>query len=104
MNCNTCGGFIDKDAAFCLECGTRIEEMKPNQESESPNNHSMICPICGNQNQPKESFKCPGCQDNFLCLSHRVKNSRYDPDIAVYVSEYYCTRCWKALGFTTFTE
>ena len=59
--CPKCGSMLPPNAKFCLECGTRIEQVSPNE---------MICPRCGKKT-PKGKFcmecgqplvnKCPNC-------------------------------------------
>lgn len=59
--CPNCGKELPENAKFCLECGTKIEQLAPNE---------MICPSCGKKT-PKGKFcmecgaplakKCPNC-------------------------------------------
>ncbi|MDE6232344.1 MAG: zinc ribbon domain-containing protein, partial [Lachnospiraceae bacterium] len=59
--CPKCGNILPPNAKFCLECGTKIEQMSSNE---------MICPHCGKKT-PKGKFcmecgqslanKCPNC-------------------------------------------
>lgn len=59
--CPKCGNIVPANAKFCLECGTKIENLDENE---------MICPSCG-MKTPKGKFcmecgqplvsKCPNC-------------------------------------------
>lgn len=61
MLCPTCGNELPVNAKFCLECGSKIEQLAENE---------MICPACG-QKTPKGKFcmecgqplvkRCPNC-------------------------------------------
>lgn len=61
IECPNCGNKLPSGAKFCLECGTKIELLDPNE---------MICPSCG-EKTPKGKFcmkcgtplvnKCPNC-------------------------------------------
>ena len=76
--CPKCGSILLPNAKFCLECGTKIEQVAPNE---------MICPHCGNKT-PKGKFcmecgqplinKCPNCgteipQGGKFCLECGTK-------------------------------
>ena len=50
ISCPNCGNSLPKNAKFCLECGTKIEKIEPNEQ---------ICPSCGNKT-PKGKF-CLEC-------------------------------------------
>ncbi len=50
-NCPNCGQVVRADAAFCLNCGTKLERM------ETP---SRFCPDCGRPILPGTIF-CAGC-------------------------------------------
>ena len=59
--CPNCGNILPENAKFCMECGTKIEDINDNE---------MICPSCGKKT-PKGKFcmecghplirKCPSC-------------------------------------------
>lgn len=59
--CPKCGNELPANAKFCLECGTKIEQLAENE---------MICPVCGKKT-PKGKFcmecgsplanRCPSC-------------------------------------------
>lgn len=59
--CPNCGNELPANAKFCLECGTKIEQLAENE---------MICPACGKKT-PKGKFcmecgqplinRCPNC-------------------------------------------
>jgi hypothetical protein len=100
MNCSICGGHRVKNVEICPECGTPVDREQP----ASPVPSSAACPQCGKENPVRETFQCPGCRQNFLCLDHRIKNSKFDPDSGGFISEYYCTSCWKQLGFALISE
>lgn len=61
QKCPNCGNELPTNAKFCLECGTKIETLAPDE---------MICPACGKKT-PKGKFcmecgaslvnKCPNC-------------------------------------------
>lgn len=61
VQCPNCGNKLPSGAKFCLECGTKIEQLADNE---------MICPVCGKKT-PKGKFcmecgamlvkKCPNC-------------------------------------------
>ena len=61
IKCPKCGNMLPPNAKFCLECGTKIEQVSPNE---------MICPHCGKKT-PKGKFcmecgqplanRCPNC-------------------------------------------
>ena len=76
--CPHCGNELPTNAKFCLECGTKIEQLAENE---------MICPSCG-QKTPKNKFcikcgqhlvnSCPKCgaevpQDGKFCLECGTK-------------------------------
>lgn len=76
--CPNCGNELPANAKFCLECGTKIEQIAPNE---------MICPACGKKT-PKGKFciecgaplanKCPNCgaevpQGGKFCLECGTK-------------------------------
>lgn len=48
--CPNCGNELPASAKFCLECGTKIEALEPDE---------MICPACGKKT-PKGKF-CMEC-------------------------------------------
>lgn len=50
IKCPKCGNALPANAKFCLECGTKIEELASNE---------MICPACGKKT-PKGKF-CMEC-------------------------------------------
>lgn len=56
IKCPTCGNTLPKAAKFCLECGTKIEQLAENE---------VICPKCGKKT-PKGKF-CMECGQQ---LSH----------------------------------
>lgn len=61
VKCPKCGNMLPPNAKFCLECGTKIEQVSADE---------MICPHCGKKT-PKGKFcmecgqslinKCPNC-------------------------------------------
>lgn len=61
IKCPKCGNELPENAKFCLECGTKIEQLADNE---------MICPACGKKT-PKGKFcmecghplirRCPTC-------------------------------------------
>lgn len=61
IKCPKCGNELPENAKFCLECGTKIEQIADNE---------MICPACGKKT-PKGKFcmecghplirRCPTC-------------------------------------------
>jgi len=76
--CPKCGNQLPANAKFCLECGTKIEQLAENE---------MICPACGKKT-PKGKFciecghplvnKCPNCgaevpQGGKFCLECGTK-------------------------------
>lgn len=78
MECPNCGHILPANAKFCLECGTKIEQLAPNE---------MICPHCGKKT-PKGKFciecgqplanRCPNCgaevpQGGKFCLECGTK-------------------------------
>ena len=78
ITCAKCGNELPANAKFCLECGTKVEQLS---ESE------MICPACGKKT-PKGKFcmecgnplvnKCPNCgaeipQGGKFCLECGTK-------------------------------
>ena len=64
--CPNCGNILPPNAKFCLECGTKIEQITQNE---------IICPACGNKT-PKGKFciecgqplinRCPNCGTEIL--------------------------------------
>ena len=48
--CPNCGNVLPANAKFCLECGTKIEQLAANE---------MICPACGKKT-PRGKF-CMEC-------------------------------------------
>lgn len=42
----------------------------------------VICPICGRHNDVKDTFKCPVCGKDHLCLSHQSKDTYCCPSCA----------------------
>ena len=78
--CPKCGNELPANAKFCLECGTKIEQLAENE---------MICPACGKKT-PKGKFcmecgqplanRCPNCgaevpQGGKFCLECGTKLS-----------------------------
>lgn len=78
VDCPQCGNKLPAGAKFCLECGTKIEVLDPNE---------IICPSCG-EKTPKGKFcmkcgtslvnKCPNCgsevpQGGKFCLECGTK-------------------------------
>ena len=63
-----------------------------------------FCPLCNKANKITDTFKCPSCETEYLCLEHRVKRSIRDPETKKFVTEYYCSMCWKQDGFTSFSD
>lgn len=76
--CPKCGNDLPANAKFCLNCGTKIEQLA---------DHEMICPCCGKKT-PKGKFciecgqplanKCPNCgaevpQGGKFCLECGTK-------------------------------
>lgn len=76
--CPKCGNILPPNAKFCLECGTKVEQVSSNE---------MICPHCGKKT-PKGKFcmecgqslinKCPNCgaeipQGGKFCLECGTK-------------------------------
>lgn len=76
--CPKCGNKLPSNAKFCLECGTKIEQLDSNE---------MICPSCGKKT-PKGKFcmecgqplanRCPSCgaevpQGGKFCLECGTK-------------------------------
>ena len=78
IKCPKCGNHLPDNAKFCLECGTKIEQLAENE---------MICPACGKRT-PKGKFcmecgqpltnRCPNCgaevpQGGKFCLECGAK-------------------------------
>ena len=78
IKCPKCGNELPVNAKFCLECGTKIEQLTENE---------MICPACGKKT-PKGKFcmecgqpltnRCPNCgaevpQGGKFCLECGTK-------------------------------
>ena len=78
VKCPNCGNMLPANAKFCLECGTKIEQLAENE---------MICPACGKKT-PKGKFciecgtplanRCPNCgaevpQGGKFCLECGTK-------------------------------
>ena len=78
IKCPNCGNILPPNAKFCLECGTKIEQISSNE---------MICPHCGKKT-PKGKFcmecgqpltnRCPNCgaevpQGGKFCLECGTK-------------------------------
>ena len=53
MFCKNCGNEIENDAAFCPQCGYRLKEHTPQQES-------PVCPVCHHPIKPGAAF-CTSC-------------------------------------------
>ena len=60
VTCPGCGAQIPEGAKFCLECGTKIEQLAPNE---------MICPSCG-----KKTMKGKFCMSCGAALVSRCPN------------------------------
>ena len=78
IKCPKCGNILPPNAKFCLECGTKIEQLSDNE---------MICPHCGKKT-PKGKYcmecgqplsnRCPNCgaeipQGGKFCLECGTK-------------------------------
>ena len=78
ITCPKCGNELPANAKFCLECGSKIEQLADNE---------MICPACGKKT-PKGKFcmecgqplanRCPNCgvevpQGGKFCLECGTK-------------------------------
>ena len=92
MKCSNCGFELSKDAKFCIECGTKVEEKKDviyceNCGSEM-NSDSLFCPECGTKvgstvveekkEVKKNIAKCPKCDaelenDSLFCTECGTK-------------------------------
>ena len=55
IKCPKCGNELPENAKFCLECGTKIEQLADNE---------MICPACGKKT-PKGKF-CMECGQSLI--------------------------------------
>ena len=42
----------------------------------------VVCPLCGKHNDVKDTFRCPACGKDHLCLSHQSKDSYCCPSCA----------------------
>jgi len=104
MNCSNCGSYITGDSSFCPDCGQEMEERDRTEPQELTDDTVMYCPVCKKGNPLKNTFKCPGCGTEHLCMEHRKKIGRYDPDADTYRYEYYCTQCWDKYGFALLSE
>lgn len=59
MICKNCGYENEKDAKFCENCGSKLEEIKP-QVKEEKLTDAKICPKCGYENDIDAKF-CEAC-------------------------------------------
>lgn len=74
ISCPNCGNLLPAKAKFCLECGTKIEQMAENE---------MICPVCGKKT-PKGKF-CIECGSSLKrscpnCGSELNENAKFCPE------------------------
>lgn len=64
IKCPNCGNSLPSNAKFCLECGTKIENLAPNE---------MICPNCG-----KKTIKGKFCLECGSPLTNKCPNCGAD--------------------------
>jgi len=96
--------MITKDIKSCPNCGAEIKAGGGNKEKAFQEDTLYICPVCKKGNKIKDTFKCPACETEYLCLEHRVKRSVRDPVTKKFVTDYYCSNCWKTDGFSSFSD
>ena len=104
MSCPRCGDRINKDLKTCPNCGAELKVVDDKKEGDFPKDTLYYCPVCNKGNKIKDTFKCPSCETEYLCLEHRVKRSVRDPVTKKFITDYYCTNCWKTEGFATFSD
>ncbi len=54
--CMGCGAEMEKNAMFCVKCGTKVESSEP----AAPVQEEKFCPSCGAKVAGGAAF-CPGC-------------------------------------------
>ena len=101
MICKNCGYENEKDAKFCENCGSKLEEIKP-QVKEEKLTDAKTCPKCGYENDIDAKF-CEACglkleegkkieevkDDRIPCPSCGYRNDK---------DAKFCEACGKKLG------
>ena len=101
MICKNCGYENEKDAKFCENCGSKLEEIKP-QVKEEKLTDAKTCPKCGYDNDIDAKF-CEACglkleegkkieevkDDRIPCPSCGYRNDK---------DAKFCEACGKKLG------
>jgi DNA-directed RNA polymerase subunit RPC12/RpoP len=97
---------LKNDAENCADCSADLTDPDAKKltghDGKPDDRHD--CPYCEKTNKLKDTFKCPGCQHQHLCLEHRIKMSGFNKETKTYVTEFYCKKCWKDYGFEMFEE
>ena len=96
--CPACGAKIDQGDKKCSYCG---EEVAASGGSDKA---LYSCPVCNARNKLEDTFTCPACGTEHLCIEHRIKVSGRDPETKKFITDYYCSNCWKNKGFAVFSE
>lgn len=104
MLCPNCGDRIKHGTKICNTCGEVLGAEEEAKEKVFHTETLFPCPICNKENMITKTFKCPSCESEKLCLDHRVKRSVRDPETRKFLTEYYCSNCWKKHGFATFSD
>ena len=64
MICKKCGESVSDGAAFCINCGEKVEKESQNSET--------FCPVCGHSNPDKTVF-CRNCGNQILATPATVQ-------------------------------
>ena len=64
MICKKCGESVPDGAAFCINCGEKVEKESQNSET--------FCPVCGHSNPDKTVF-CRNCGNQILATPATVQ-------------------------------
>lgn len=75
-------------AILLLDGIASASAVPPVSQLSFPSAAYVVCPLCGKHNDVKDTFRCPACGKDHLCLSHQSK-------------EYYC--CPSCAGKTSTT-
>jgi hypothetical protein len=70
--CPACGADLPANARFCPQCGERLTAEGNAPHTVAPEKELHNCVICGRAVDPENSFRCPLCGREKVCIDHMV--------------------------------